>query len=196
MADSCTGIALVGAPGSGKRSTTFALTTLSRRYARYPGLTTARAAPLDHQPAAERHLAEMRAWAQVVLEVVRDGAVLVYERERLDKIREAGQLPVVTVDAVSSVDALDRESPGWLHVHLWRPRAVALRRAGASPREFDRVTKELTRARERFAVSIDTDAVPVPAAAQLVHVLAQFTPELAPEPPLPASRAETPSELR
>ncbi len=156
------GIVLAGAPGAGKRTTVFALTTLSRRYVRFPALTTARDSPLDVTPSNAAHISDLRAWAQVFHEVTRDGDVHVHDRVRLDEIREAGGLPVVTVDAVTSLDAF----PGWLTVLLRCPADVARTRGGAGRTRTDR---DLARAADRFAPTIRTDLLPVGTVAQLIH---------------------------
>lgn len=159
------GIVLAGPPGAGKRTTVFALETLSRRYVRFPALTTARHSPLDVTPASAAHIAELRAWAQVFHEVTRDGAAHVHDRVRLDHIREAGGLPVVTVDAPASLDAF----PNWLPVLLRCPPDTPRMRERAAQKGWARTDRDLVRAADRFALTIRTDLLPVGTVAQLVH---------------------------
>jgi len=160
-----TGIVLAGAPGAGKRTTAFALETLGRRYVRFPALTTAHNSPLDAASARTSHIAELHAWAQVFHEVTRDGAVHVHDRVRLDEIRAAGGLPVVTVDEPASLDAF----PGWLSVLLRCPPDTPRLHGISTRKEWIRADKALARAADRFALTIRTDLLDVGTVAQLIQ---------------------------
>ncbi|WP_028921617.1 hypothetical protein [Pseudonocardia acaciae] len=165
------GIVLAGAPGAGKRTTAFALGALGDRYVRFPALTTGRDVALDTERVPRGRITELRSWAQVFHEVVRDGAVLVHDHERLGRIRESGRLPVVTVDAVASLDAFARESTRWLPVLLRCPYDAG--RSRLPRRQWARGYRELERAQDRFALAVRTDRLPVMVVAHLIHTVAQ-----------------------
>lgn len=165
------GIALAGPPGSGKRTVAFALSTLGRRYARLPALTTARTSTLDTEHVAPDRIAELRAWAQVFHHLTRDGAVLVYDRQRLHRIRDNRQLAVVTVDSTTSLRALARDSPHWLTVRLHCP--FDSTRTTATRRQWAHTHRNLAHHQDRFTLAMRTDQLPVLAVAQLIHHAAQ-----------------------
>ena len=156
------GIVLAGAPGSGKRTTAFALTALARRYARFPALCSARVSALDIEYATDRHIAELRSWAQIFHEVTRDGALHIHDSERLCRIRDEGRTPVVTVDAVGCLDAFAGGPRPWLTVLLHgrtdRPSAVLRRRTA----------RELERLGRRCVLAVRTDLLSVGAVSQLI----------------------------
>ncbi|MBW0102347.1 hypothetical protein [Pseudonocardia sp. KRD291] len=167
------GVVLAGAPGTGKRTTAFALTTLGRRYERLPALTTARTGTLDIETATAGHLAELRSWAQTLHDVARNGAAHLYDRGRLHGIRDSGRFPVVTLDTTAALDAFTRESPDWLTVLLHGPfdptRArISLRTDGAGRRDRNRSDRELRRIWDRFTVTVRTDLLTTLEVALLV----------------------------
>ncbi|WP_219419131.1 hypothetical protein [Pseudonocardia nigra] len=116
-------------------------------------------------------------------EEVRNGTRLVYDRERLDRIRDGGGLPVVTLDATAGLDAFERVGGSGLGVLLRCSRETAERRLqrGSSAadrarlRAWDRTAKQLDRVAGRFPLAVDTDRVAPPAVAQLVHLVVQTT---------------------
>jgi hypothetical protein len=165
------GIVLAGAPGAGKRTTAFALGALGYRYVRFPALTIGRDSVLDTEHVSQSRIAELRSWAQVFHEVVRDGEVLVHDHERLGRIRESGRLPIVTVDAVASLDAFARESSRWLSVLLRCPYESG--RSCLPRRDWARGYRELERAQDRFTLAVRTDRLPVMVVAHLIHTVAQ-----------------------
>lgn len=155
------GILVVGA--SEAATVVFSLTTLGRRYVRCPALTAEDGGPYDHERVSARHLADLRAWAQVVVEFRRGAASFVHDHERLSRIRDAGQLPVVATDEPQVVDALLRESPDWTAVLLWRPDP-----AGRGP------DKAWLRMLHRFPLVVRADRVAGPVVARMVHLAVQM----------------------
>ncbi|WP_232660556.1 hypothetical protein [Pseudonocardia sp. TRM90224] len=175
------GILLAGPPASGKRTVTFALTSLRRSYAPFPALTVGSDTRVAAERTTQRHLDELKAWAQVFHEFTSDGARYVYDRERLNRIREQGRIPVACVDDIDVLRAFEREADDWLQVLLWCPREEAERRlaaTGVAPdraavRRWDRSEKGLLGDVRRFTVSIRTDRLNAVQVAQLVHHAAQ-----------------------
>ena len=92
----------------------FALCSTSRRYVRWAALSTGGGEGTERT--TERHLAELRSWAQVLVEHRRDGAAVVFDNERLWRIRDAGRVPVAVTDEPRVVDALLGEAPDWFAV--------------------------------------------------------------------------------
>jgi hypothetical protein len=178
------GVVLAGPPASGRRTTAFALTSLRRSYAHYPALTPARQALVDAAQATRRQLDELRSWAQLFAESTCDGVGYAYDRERLNKLRDQGRIPVACVDDVDVLRAFEQEADDWLPVLLWCPREEAERRLAdardvhATPvsawlRRWDRSTKKLLREPLRFPLSIRTDRMDPVHVAQIVHLAAQ-----------------------
>lgn len=148
-----------------------------------PALTTAAPAPLvDAEQMTRAHLDELRAWAQIVHEFHVDVTTYVYERERLDRLRGQGRIPIVCVDDIDAVPAFERESGGWLAVLLWCPRDEALqrldRRRSDVPRRpwrrrWERSSKGLLREARRFTLTLRSDHLDAVEAARIVHLAAQ-----------------------
>ncbi|MDN5750503.1 MAG: hypothetical protein L0H64_18675 [Pseudonocardia sp.] len=155
------GILLVGTDAA---SVAFALTMLSRRYVRYPALTATDGGSADHERASQQHLAELRSWAQVVVEYRRGAATYVYDHERLTRIREGGRLPVAVTDEPRVVDALLRESDDWTAVLMWCPDATR----PSSPR------RPWLRRLRRFSLVLRTDRVAPSTAARMIHTAEQM----------------------
>jgi hypothetical protein len=181
------GIVLAGPPASGKRTAAFALTSLRRSYAPFPALTVAHQSPIAAEQTTQRHLDELKAWAQVFHEFTNDGISYAYDRERLNKLREQGRIPVACVDDADTARAFEREADDWLQILLWCPRAEAERRlAGVRPaaeeptapdrssmRRWDRSNKRLLRDTGWFTLMIRSDRLDAVQVAQIVHLAAQ-----------------------
>lgn len=146
------GVLLAGPDVGATWGVAFALTTLARDYAHLPVLTTGDADGVSGERTTARHLDELQAWAQILVEYRRGGVRFVVDHERLRRTRDAGRIPVVTTDEPRVLDALLAESPGWLAV-LASP-AAALR--------------PWSRLLDRFAVTARTDRVPPMSVASLV----------------------------
>lgn len=181
------GIVLAGPPASGKRTVRFALTSLRRSYASFPALTVAHRPQIDAEQTTQRHLDEMRAWAQIFHELRVEGANYAYDRERLSKLREEGRIPVACVDDPDALLAFEREADDWLRVLLWCPREEAERRLSrgwpgdeeqkapgrSSMRRWDRSSKGLLRDTQRFTMTVRSDRLDAVQMAQVVHLTAQ-----------------------
>lgn len=200
------GVVLAGPPASGKRTVTFALTSLRRSYASFPALTVAHRARVAAEQTTRRHLDELRAWAQLFHEFTSDGIRFAYERERLNNLREQGRIPIACVDDGDVLQAFEREADDWLQILLWCPRDEAERRLArtwfahekqrtpdrSSMRRWDRSEKKLLRDTRRFTLSIRTDRLNAVQVAQIVHLAAQSgVPE-----PAPGLEPSAPSDLK
>jgi hypothetical protein len=106
----------------------FALTSLRRSYAPFPALTVAHRSPIAAEQTTQRHLDELKAWAQVFHGFTSDGISYAYDRERLNKLRDQGRIPVACVDDADALRAFEREADDWLQILLWCPREEAERR--------------------------------------------------------------------
>ena len=155
------GVLLAGPDPVPLGTAAFALCSTSRRYVRWAALTTGDGEGTERT--TERHLAELRSWAQVLVEHRRDGAAVVFDHERLRRIRDAGRVPVAVTDEPRVVDALLGEAPDWFAV-LGAP--SALRRPWA-------------RLADRFAVVVRLDRVSPVSVAHLVHHAAETHDETA-----------------
>lgn len=144
------GVLLAGPDAGASAGVAFALTTLARDYVHLPALSSGEADGAER--ATDRHLDELRAWAQVVVEYRRGGVRFVVDHERLRRAREAGRVPVVTTDEPRVLDALLAESPGWLPVLVC---------PAPSPRPWSSLV-------DRFAVTARLDRVPTMSVASLV----------------------------
>jgi hypothetical protein len=177
---SYSGILLAGPPASGRRTTVFALETLRRTYAHVPALTTTPDPTVDAEKVTQRHLDELRSWAQLFHEVTLDGHSFTHDRERLVQLREKGRMPVVCVEDAPALDAFDHESDGWLPVLLWCPREVAEQRTAdpgrAWARRWERSSKSLAAQSHRFTLSLRTDRLNAVEIARIVHLAAQAEP--------------------
>jgi guanylate kinase len=172
------GILIAGPPASGKRTLTFALTSMRRSYAPFRALSAALHPTIAAERSTERHLDELKAWAQVFHEFTEDGMRYVFDHGRLNKLREHGRIPVATVCDTAGMLAFEREADDWLPILLWCPREVAEQRepALAQParrRRWDRSLHRLTRHLARFALVIRSDRWDAIGTAQLVHIAAQ-----------------------
>ena len=179
------GVVLAGAPGCGKRTVAFALTSLRPTYAPFPALTAAPSAGLGAESTTGRHLADLRAWAQVFHEFDHAGDRYVHDHERLRTIRERGCVPVAWVEDVAALTAFDRESDDWLAVLLWCPRDEVersltqgdLSRRWTADRAFrrswDRAHRRLLGNLQRFTLTIRTDRLDAVDTARLVHLAVQ-----------------------
>jgi hypothetical protein len=181
------GIILAGPPASGKRTVAFALTSLRRSYAHVPALTAARHFVIDAEQTSQKHLDELRSWAQLFHEFSVERAQYVYDRERLERLRVQGRIPVVCVEDVDALPAFERESDDWLAVLLWCPRGRAENRLtrGRPPaeqpatvprswtRRWERSLKGLHRGAQRFTVTLRSDRLDAVEAARIVHLAAQ-----------------------
>jgi hypothetical protein len=154
------GVLLVGSVAADLRTAAFGLTSLGRRYARWPALTAGPGEGVDADRVTATHLDDLRSWAQVVVEYRRGGTRFLYDRIRPAAVREAGQLPVVATDEPRVVDALRRESPDWFVVLL----------RGSGDRTWTRLDAPLT-------VGLPAAAVP-----QLVHLAVQLQEDSSPRP--------------
>lgn len=154
------GVLLVGSVAADLRTAAFGLTSLSRRYARWPALTAGPGEGVDAERVTAAHLDDLRSWAQVVVEYRRGGTRFLHDRLRPAAAREAGQLPVVATDERRVVDALLRESPEWFVVLL----------RGPGDRTWARLDAPLV------------VGLPAPAVPQLVHLAVQLREESAPRP--------------
>jgi hypothetical protein len=182
----CDGIVLAGPPASGKRTTTFALTSLRRSYAPFPALTVARQPSIHAEQTTRQHLDELRAWAQIFHEFTVEGTSYAFDRERLSKLREQGRIPVACVDDADALQAFEHESSDWLQILLWCPREAAERRLTSgwpareeheapgrpSMRRWDRSSKGLQRDTRRFTLTIRSDRLDAVQVAQIVHLAA------------------------
>lgn len=181
------GIVLAGPRASGKRTVAFALTSLRRSYASFPALTVVARSPVDAEQTTQRHLDELRDWAQVFHRFTTDGAAYVYDRERLAKLRKQGRVPVACVDDIATVEAFEREAGDWLYVLLWCPRDEAQRRLAAGwsadggrptpesgwVRQWEKSSKVLLKDPRRFTLAIRSDHLDAVQIAQIIHLAAQ-----------------------
>lgn len=151
---------LVGSVPSDLRTAAFGLTTLGRRYARWPALTAGPDEGVDAERVAAAHLDDLRSWAQVVGEYRRGRTRYLYDRLRPAAVREAGRLPVVATDEPRVVDVLRRESPDWFVVLL----------RGPGDRTWARLDAPLV------------VRLPAPVVPQLVHLVVQLREDSAPRP--------------
>ncbi len=181
------GILLAGPPASGKRTVALALSSLRRGYAHVSALTTATQPVLSAVPTSQRYLDDLSSWAQLFYEFRVEGARYVYDRERLDRLRGQGRLPVVCVEDIDALSAFERESGDWLPVLVWCPREHArdrltLRRAISErsaiitrswTRRWDQSFKELYQDGQRFTMTLRTDRSDAVEIARIVHLAAQ-----------------------
>jgi hypothetical protein len=146
------GVLLAGPDTGPATSVALTLTTLARDYVLHPALTTGPADGIALERVTARRLAELRSWAQIVVEYRRGDAVVAHDHERLHRVRDVGRVPVVVTDEPRVLEALLAESPGWLAVLIC---------AGVPGRPWSRL-------RDRVAVVARTDLVPTDAVAHLV----------------------------
>ncbi|MEU6698957.1 hypothetical protein [Pseudonocardia sp. NPDC046786] len=136
---------------------------------------------------SQKHLDELRSWAQLFYEFTVERARYGYDRERLNTLRGQGHIPVVCVENIDALSAFQRESDDWLTVLLRCPRDHAQDRLtrGRSAteraaiitrswrRRWDRSVKALEQGAQRFTMTLRSDRLDAVEIARIVHLAAQ-----------------------
>jgi guanylate kinase len=175
------GIALYGAPASGKDTSTQALSELDNRYVHFRRLKAGGGRTEGYRLCTHTEIEDLRNRDLIVYENARYDSLYAIDRPALDEIFARDLVPVVHLGQLAGVRALARYPALWLPVLLHCRRDTAEQRArergsndiSARLHAWDETERELAHARpDDFALRIDTDRTSPVHAAQTID--AQF----------------------
>jgi guanylate kinase len=171
------GIALYGAPASGKDTITEALSELDSRYVHFRRLKAGGGRTEGYRLCTLTEMEDLRNRGLIVYENARYDSLYAIDRPALDGLFARDLVPVVHLGQLEGVRALARYPALWLPVLLHCRRDTAEQRARgrgskditARLRAWDATERELARARpDDFALRIDTDRTSPGNAAQMI----------------------------
>jgi guanylate kinase len=173
------GIALFGAPASGKDTITQALTSLDARYVHFKRLKAGGGRTEGYRICTSEQIDDLRDRGLVVYENVRYDSLYAIDRPALDALLARDLIPVVHLGQLAGVHALMRHSALWLPVLLECRRETAAARAQqrgsddivARLQAWDETAAELALAQpDDFVLSIDTERTSPQSAARSIDV--------------------------
>lgn len=171
------GIALYGAPASGKDTVTQALTAFDARYVHFKRLKAGGGRTEGYRICTSEQIDDLRDRELIVYENVRYDSRYAIDRPALDAVLARDLIPVVHLGQLAGVHALIRHPALWLPVLLHCGRATAALRAQdrgsvdiqARLRVWDDTAQDLAHAHpDDFTLRIDTDRTSAASAAQLI----------------------------
>ena len=171
------GIALYGAPASGKDTVTRALTTLDARYVHFQRLKAGRGRADGYRVCTNEQIDDLCDQGLIVYENARYDSRYAIDRPALDALLARNLIPVVHLGQLAGVHALKRHPALWLPVLLYCERATAALQAQqrgsvdieARLQAWDETARDLTHAGpDDFVLRIDTDRTSPADAARLI----------------------------
>ncbi|MBO2453644.1 guanylate kinase [Actinomadura barringtoniae] len=179
-----TGVILYGPPASGKDTVTEALSALDGRYAYFHKLKVGAGRTAGYRLTTAEELDDLRERGQVLYEFSRYEATYAVDAPGLAEVGQAGRVPIVHMGQLAGIAALQGPHTRWLDVLLWCSRETTEKRLSA--RGSTDIHRRLTAwdetaldlgadGRERFTLSIRTDALSASTVAQVIHAAAQGT---------------------
>ncbi|GAB3212547.1 hypothetical protein [Nocardia tengchongensis] len=127
------GVILYGPPASGKDTVTSALHRHDKRFEQYQRMKVGPGRITGYRMGTAEDLARLTAGGEVLYTNRRYSAVYAIDRPELDRLLEAGRIPVVHIGQPEAAEALITALPTvrWTTVELWSPREVAAARIEA-----------------------------------------------------------------
>jgi guanylate kinase len=171
------GIALYGAPASGKDTINEALAELDSRYVHFRRLKAGGGRTDGYRLCTLTEMEDLRDRGLIVYENARYDSLYAIDRPALDALFARDLVPVVHLGQLEGVHALARYPALWLPVLLHCRRDTAEQRArergssdiSARLHAWDETERELAHARpDDFALRIDTDRTSPAHAAQTI----------------------------
>jgi guanylate kinase len=171
------GIALFGAPASGKDTITEALAELDSRYVHFRRLKAGGGRTEGYRLCTPTEIEDLRNRGLIIYENVRYDSLYAVDRPALDGLFARDLVPIVHLGQLEGVRALARYPALWLPVLLHCRRDTAEQRArargssdiSARLHAWDETERELARVRpDDFALRIDTDQVSPAHAARTI----------------------------
>lgn len=171
------GIALYGAPASGKDTITEALSELDSRYVHFWRLKAGGGRTEGYRLCTLAEIEELRNRGLIIYENVRYDSLYAVDRPALDALFARDLVPVVHLGQLEGVRALACYPALWLSVLLHCRRDTAEQRAwergsndiSARLHAWDETGREVAHARpDDFALRIDTDRTSPAHAAQTI----------------------------
>jgi guanylate kinase len=171
------GIALYGAPASGKDTITEALSELDSRYVHFRRLKAGSGRSEGYRLCTLTEMDDLRNRGLIVYENTRYDSLYAIDRPALDGLFARDHVPVVHLGQLEGVRALARYPALWLPVLLHCRRDTAEQRARGRGSEditarlqaWDETERELAHSRpDDFTLRIDTDRTSPANAAQTI----------------------------
>lgn len=126
------GIVLYGPPASGKDTVTAALHRLDPRFVLLPKLKAGTGRAEGYEFVTAERLEKLRGAGRLVAETHRYGNVYAVDRQTIDDMEAAGNVPVAHMGNIGDLRRLvGREPDSWLRVLLWIPREITEQRSTA-----------------------------------------------------------------
>ncbi|MET8007646.1 guanylate kinase [Nonomuraea glycinis] len=123
-----TGVVLCGPPASGKSTVTPTLTALDPRFVLLRKLKAGTWRGSEYEFVSFERLAELRAAGRLLVETHRYGNAYAVDRHQIERITDAGEVPVVHMGNIPDIRRLVAAEP-WLPVMLWVSRETCERRS-------------------------------------------------------------------
>ena len=126
------GIVLYGPPASGKDTVTAALHRLDPRFVLLPKLKAGAGRAEGYEFVTAEQLEKLRGAGRLVAETHRYGNVYAVDRQTIDDMEAAGNVPVAHMGNIGDLRRLVGRAPdSWLRVLLWIPREITEQRSTA-----------------------------------------------------------------
>ncbi|TDD07130.1 guanylate kinase [Nonomuraea deserti] len=122
------GIVLYGPPASGKTSITVALSEVDPRFTLVRKLKAGNRRGTEYEFVSSQKLARYRAAGRLLVESHRYGNTYAIDRDHVDQLTAAGQVPIVHLGTIADIRRLVQHA-AWLVVLLWIPRQVCEQRS-------------------------------------------------------------------
>lgn len=124
------GIVLYGPPASGKDTVTAALHRLDPRFVLLPKLKAGTGRAEGYEFVTAEQLEKLRGVGRLVAETHRYGNVYAVDRQTIDDMEAAGNVPVAHMGNIGDLRRLVGRAPdSWLRVLLWIPREITEQRS-------------------------------------------------------------------
>ncbi|SDH83514.1 guanylate kinase [Sinosporangium album] len=192
------GIVLYGPPTSGKSTVTETLHRLDPRYTLLRKLKAGNGRTDEYEQVSTKRLDELREAGRLAVETHRYGNIYAVDTADLDRMANAGQVPIVHIGGVADLHRLTARG-SWLRVLLWVPREVCERRSRARGDDdtaervetWDRALDDLT-GKGLFDLRISTDRRSVDSVAREIAQAHTVMSGHAPAPAVRTGRGDAP----